>query len=132
MDKLSITPAQIKQLHVLYRNVGLDEDEKKDMLLLYTGGRTRSSKGLTCNEAQRLIEELKTRCQTRDQIDDIKLRKKRSGALKRMQQIGIDTTDWAKINGFCRDKRIAGKDFFYLNQDELSFLIRKLEEIKSK
>ena len=49
-----------------------------------------------------------------------------------MQQMGIDTTDWNRINAFCQDQRIAGKPFARLTNDELDALAVKLRSIQRK
>ena len=60
------------------------------------------------------------------------LRKERSATLKLMQKAGIDTTDWNRINRFCLDPRIAGKEFARITADEHPQLRRKLRAIDSK
>jgi hypothetical protein len=49
-----------------------------------------------------------------------------------MQKLGIDTSDWAAVDTFCLDSRIAGKVFRQLSFDELKRLIPKLEAIARK
>ena len=63
-----------------------------------------------------------------------RLRKARSAVLKRMQRLGIDTTDssFTPVNEFCMDLRIAGKPFGLLTVEELQSLIPKLEAILRK
>ena len=51
---------------------------------------------------------------------------------KLMQQAGIDTTDWQRINDFCRHPRIAGKEFARLTLEELDSLQTKLRSIMRK
>lgn len=60
------------------------------------------------------------------------LRKARSGALHQMQLYGIDTTDWNRVNAFCQNRRIAGKQFRELDTDELNALNTKLRMIIRK
>ena len=60
------------------------------------------------------------------------LKKKRSVCLKLMQQLGIDTTDWARINDFCMNPRIAGKPFARITPDGLEALAVKLRSIRRK
>ena len=60
------------------------------------------------------------------------MRKQRSRTLRLMQQMGIDTTDWAKIDDFCRNPRIMGKVFRHITVDEHSGLQRKLRAIMAK
>jgi hypothetical protein len=49
-----------------------------------------------------------------------------------MQQMGIDTTDWARINDFCRHPRIAGREFSKLNISGLDKLQKKLRAIQKR
>lgn len=60
------------------------------------------------------------------------LRKARSGALHQMQLYGIDTADWTRVNAFCRDPRIAGKEFRELDTEELNALNTKMRAIIRK
>ena len=49
-----------------------------------------------------------------------------------MQKIGIDTTDWERVNNFCLNPRIAGKPFGRLDTEELEQLAVKLRSIERK
>ena len=60
------------------------------------------------------------------------LRRRRSEVLKLMQQLGIDTTDWNRVDRFCIDTRIAGKAFRHISIDELEALAVKLRTIGRK
>ena len=60
------------------------------------------------------------------------LRRRRSEVLKLMQQLGIDTTDWNRVDRFCSDTRIAGKAFRHISIDELEALAVKLRTIARK
>jgi translation initiation factor IF-2 len=59
-----------------------------------------------------------------------KRKRERSICLKLMQEIGIDTTDWARVNDFCRHPRIAGKAFAQISIEDLEALSKKLRAIK--
>lgn len=105
-----------------------DRDEvKRQIVWQYTNGRTESLKEMTRREYERCCDELERRNGYRDQ-----LRKERSATLKLMQKAGIDTTDWNRINAFCLDRRIAGKEFGRLSTDELSQLRLKIRAIDRK
>ena len=56
----------------------------------------------------------------------------RSAALHQIQLYGIDTTDWGKVNEFCRQGRIAGKEFRELDCEELRRLTKKMRAINKK
>jgi hypothetical protein len=49
-----------------------------------------------------------------------------------MQKLGIDTTDWTRINAFCQDQRISGKVFGRLTIEELDALAEKIRAIQRK
>lgn len=105
-----------------------DRDEvKRQLVWQYTNGRTDSLREMTRAEYDRCCDDLERKNGYKDQ-----LRKERSATLKLMQKAGIDTTDWKRINAFCLDPRIAGKEFARLTTDELAQLRRKIRAIDSK
>ena len=96
-------------------------------MLQYTWNRTDSLREMTrreYNDCCNALEELSG--QKSEQ------KKRRSECLKLMQKLGIDTTDWTRINAFCEDARIAGKPFARLEGDELEALAVKLRAIGRK
>lgn len=103
----------------------------KEMLVReYTSGRTSSLREMTRDEYDEMCDALEgvSRHRYRDT-----LRRMRSSVLLRIARLGISTVDnWDGIDAFCRSPRIAGKEFRYLNVDELSTLLRKLEGIIAK
>mgnify|MGYP001485669783 CR=1 FL=1 len=56
----------------------------------------------------------------------------RSAILHRLQKYGVDTTNWAAVNRFLEQPRIAGKRLYNLTIDEMNALIPKLENILHK
>ena len=126
----------IKKLHIQYRDNGLSEEQRRAMIYELTDGRTNSTKDLTYAAAQYLSGFLNGAAQMADNIgaelEKKAMKRMRSAVLKRLQQIGIDTTDWDKVNAFLSSKKIAGKPLYNLGYDELQALIPKLESIKKK
>lgn len=106
---------------------GEPEDAKKQFVSQYTSGRTESLKEMTWKEYNAMCVALEDMNGTRDE-----LKRRRSIALKLMQELEVDTTDWAQINDFCRHPRISGKPFGQLSIDELMELATKLRSIKRK
>lgn len=108
--------------------------DKETLVEQYTHGRTVHLHETT-------IQEYDAMCRQMEQIVgyderhrrqyDI-LRKARSGALHQMQLYGIDTTDWNRVNAFCQDRRIAGKQFREMDTEELNTLNTKLRMIIRK
>ncbi|WP_270368687.1 hypothetical protein [Bacteroides stercoris] len=89
------------------------EEFKKSIVQQYTWNRTDSLKEMTAKEYEACCE----------------LRRKRSLCLNLMQKLGIDTSDWARINDFCSNPRIVGKAFRQITVDELDELAVKLRSI---
>lgn len=107
---------------------------KEDLVMQFTKGRTSSLREMMPAEYKAMCASLRGTIDTgmdeRSFTDEIKRR--RSAALKRMQKIGIDTTNWANVDNFCLNPRIAGKRFARLSMDELAALIPKLENMLLK
>lgn len=101
-----------------------DDGMKAQFVSQYTSGRTSSLKEMRPDEYDRMCDALEESLQSRDV-----LRCRRSSVLRIMQRLGIDTTDWSRINAFCRDSRIAGKEFGRLSVSELEALATKLRSI---
>lgn len=108
-------------------NVWDAEETKKTLVGQYTGGRTEHIHEMTRAEYTALCEAVEEMNGYRAE-----LRKQRSVALKLLQQIGVDTTDWAQINDFMRHPRISGKAFGQLRLEELEAVETKLRSIKRK
>ena len=67
------------------------------------------------------------------ELEDVQVTKKlRSQILKKLQQHGVDTTDWTNVNRFMEQPRIAGKRLYNMNHEEMKSLIRKLGSILGK
>ncbi len=96
-------------------------------MLQYTAGRTDSLKEMSVKEYTALCMAVEAMNGSRDE-----LKARRSIVLKLMQELGVDTTDWAQINDFCRHPRISGKAFGRLSIEELMSLATKLRSIKRK
>lgn len=103
------------------------EDTKCAFVSQVSGGRTSSLRELKRGEYNKLCELLE------DMLNPHHERQKqRSLCLKLMQQYGVDTTSWDCINAFCKDARIAGKPFRYINIEELRKLSTKLRAMIHK
>lgn len=103
------------------------EETKRQFVSQYTGRRTASLKEMTRKEYSAMCAALERMNGDRDE-----LRRRRSITLKLMQELEVDTGDWAQINDFCRHPRIAGKEFGRLSIEEQKDLAAKLRAIKRK
>ena len=106
---------------------GEPDEAKRQFVLQYTAERTDSLKEMTRAEYDRCCEDLERKDGRKDE-----LRKERSATLKLMQKMGVDTTDWGRVNLLCRDVRIIGKDFYNITAEEHKELRRKLRGIERK
>lgn len=106
---------------------------KEDLVLQFTGGRTSSLREMKGHEYRAMCASMRGRMQGMDEgAFTAEIKRRRSAVLKRMQRLGIDTTDWANVDNFCLNARIAGKRFAKLNMEELAALVPKLESMLRK
>lgn len=110
----------------------LGNDFKEGVVSQFTNGRTTSLREMTRKEYDTMCDKLEgATAQLLRTVKEVQ-RRHRSKCLKLMQRLGIDTTDWTRINAFCEDPRIAGKVFARLTNDELDQLSVKLRTILRK
>jgi hypothetical protein len=86
-------------------------------------------------DLKRLVNDHKTAQSSTKFISDDeekRIKKLRSGILKRLQKYGIDTTDWDKVNAFMKQPKIAGKLLYEMTIPEMEALTRKLQSILQK
>ena len=108
--------------------------DKETLVAQYTDGRTTSLRETTRQEYDRMCRDMERETGYDEFVEGIRrqLRRRRSEVLKLMQQLGIDTTDWNRVDAFCKDVRIAGKAFRHISIDELEALAVKLRTIARK
>lgn len=108
--------------------------DKETLVEEYTNGRT-----VHLHETS--LQEYNTMCNAMEQVAGYdermatlrkELRRKRSVCLKLMQQLGVDTTDWARVDNFCMNPRLAGKPFRKISIEELEDFAVKLRSIMRK
>lgn len=113
--------------------VGDREDLKRDLVLQGTNGRTGSLREVSKKEYAAICESMERVSPGNDREKYIEHRRRsRSICLKLLQKIGVDTTEWDKVNSYCKSPKIAGKVFRDLNLDELDELSLKLRMILKK
>lgn len=110
------------------------EEFKKSIVMQYTWNRTDSLREMTSKEYDACCTRLKKLSGQGEWLQKLRqeLRRQRSVCLKLMQKLGIDTSDWARVNDFCRHPRIAGKPFARITSEELEQLAVKLRSIQRK
>ena len=107
--------------------IGDRDDVKKSIVYQYTNGRTDSLREMSRAEYNRCCEDLE-----RKNGQNEEMRRERSATLKLMQKMGVDTTDWRRVNHLCENPRIMGKAFYLITTEEHRELRRKLHCIKQK
>lgn len=109
------------------------EEFKKSVVLQYTWNRTEHLHEMTEREYNDCCAGLEKMLAPDARDVFIRERKKwRSSVLHQLQLYGIDTTDWSKVNEFCKQPRIAGKEFRNLDCEELEALTKKMRAIIRK
>ncbi len=106
---------------------GGKEDFKETLVSSFTNGRTTSLREMSVKEYETMCSSLEEQTGWKSE-----LKKKRSLCLKLMQQLGVDTSDWARVDNFCQHPRLAGKPFRKIGVEGLQNLAVKLRTIKQK
>ena len=124
------------RFYALLKRLPGDRDEiKRTLVARFSEGRTTSLREMRTEEYERMCRALDAEigmpgAATEQATASVK--RYRSAVLRRLQKIGIDTTDWAAVDAYCTQPRIAGKRFARLSIDELKALLPKLEAIMLK
>lgn len=123
------------RFYTLLRHIRLSNDEereefKRNAVSQFTGGRTESLREIRKDEYAALCSALENLTGKEQAYKELK--RHRSIVLKLMQELGIETTDWARVDSFCQHPRIAGKPFRMIDTEELETLAVKLRSIKRK
>ncbi|KJJ86402.1 hypothetical protein M573_126006 [Prevotella intermedia ZT] len=112
----------------------LPHADKDTLVWQYTQGRTKSLKeaskweyDVMCRDMERVVNN-----DNKVALKQAALRKARSGVLHQLQIYGLDTTDWATVDAFCQNLRIAGKLFRELTITELNEVNKKIRVIIKK
>jgi len=105
-------------------------DIKEALVSEYTSGRTTSLREMSDREYEDMCAAMERTLKNPFGTEELK--KRRSAALRLIQKLDIDTTDWVRVNAFCQDRRIAGKVFSALTLEELDALTTKLRGIQRK
>lgn len=124
---------QVNNYHRFYASFnklpkhGDDEEAKAALVSQWTEGRTTHLHEMTVREYTNCCKALEQMLGYGDQR-----KRHRSICLHLMQDLGIDTGDWQRVNDFCRHPRISGKEFAQLTIPDLEALAKKLRAIQRK
>lgn len=123
-----------KKLMTLFTQGGYDEKSRHDMVYTFTSGRTKSTRDLSPHEIKALI--LKLDSSYRNPRNgyaaiEIEKKKRRSIVLAIATRVGLhDPTDWAKFNGFMKERSILKKQLNQYSIEELDKLIIQFRGIE--
>jgi hypothetical protein len=133
-NKMKTTERNYAQFYVLLGKLpGATEGLKEELVLQFTNGRTSSLKEMTETEYRAMCASLRENVQgLHEDAFAAEIKRRRSAVLKRVQRLGVDTTNWAHVDNFCMSPKIAGKRFAKLSIEELAALIPKLENMLKK
>ena len=125
------------RFYAIAKEKHIDLSEHKETLVSqFTDGRTDSLREMTEDEYEEMCDCLQSGRPAGMSKEEFRseLRYLRSGVLKRLQKLGVDTSDdcMVAVNNYCLSPKIAGKPFGLLTLEELRKLIPKLEAILRK
>lgn len=123
------------RFYAICKAKGIDlEQFKEDLITEFTHGRSSSLKDMTDSEYEDMCNCLQYDRKQGESSEEFKAkrRKARSMVLTRIQKLGVDTTDFSKVDEFCLNRRISGKPFAMLTIEELESLVPKLEAMLRK
>lgn len=127
------------RFYALLRRMTGDRDTIKETLVLrFTEGRTTSLREMSRKEYDAMCAAMVAEVEHSGMGGEEygrEIKRLRSAVLKRMQRLGINTTDWSAVDAFCRQPRIAigeAKPFAQLSLSELKDMIKKLQAILNK
>lgn len=108
--------------------------DKETLVSQYSNGRTTHLREMSDREYRAMCDGMERVAGDHERREALRraLKSKRSAALHQMQLLGINTTDWQSVDAFCRNKRIAGKNFRELSGEELEALTNKVRIILRK
>lgn len=137
-----VTRQQIKALHVIFAKQGMSDDDRHDYISWLTGGRTNSTKGLTFDEATKIIsmhaqgEKARQYEEARKLVGIIYKLSFEISFLNKNFKGCNSAEDYemnkAKINAFCRNKTRFRKNINEMTLEELHEVRRQFEKIARK
>jgi len=143
-DNKMITPAQIKALQACFCKTGYDADDRHHYIYQITDGRTKSTTGLTFNEASDLLKKFNIGNDNAS-TKIIMATKRTLAAIYKLSlhisflNAAYDTRDeatyrmnLAKINKFCTEKSRYRKPLTRMNKGEIDEIKRQFEAIARK
>lgn len=136
-----ITAQQVKALHTVFRQMGMDADDRHEFIANLTDGRTSSTKELTMDEARSLLDNLGKNQREAYQQESKQVCKQIYALSFQISFLnkGYDTSsreefemNKAKINQFCREHTRMRKNLTEMTLAELKQVKKQMEAIARK
>lgn len=108
------------------------QGHKEEIVFSYTNGRTSSLREMTNLEYQTMCNALQGGGDKSSNEGEDKKRRLRRALLCTIDEYGIDSNDWEKVNSFCLSPRVAGKVFSKLSTEEILVIIPKVKRMITK
>lgn len=121
--------ATIRALMTVLNKLGVDDDQRKDLIADYTNGRTSSARGLYGRELTELVTRLNGMLpETQGNAQrELLMKKKRSAVLSIATRVGIhNTADWKKFNNWMLQRSILKKPLHLYDIKELDDLLKQM------
>lgn len=129
--KATLPTAKIIKFNALLRELyNQNKEEAKEGIL--SGYGVQSTKDLTEPQLDKILAGLETEKGKRQTDAPPEIRKLRSTALTLLTKIGVDTTNWSRVNNYLEEPRICGKRLYDCDKTELDALIKKLHAVKAE
>lgn len=121
----SIRKAKVRRLRAIWVKQGIDQ--YRDSILSQYG--VESTSELDIQQLNELIDQYSNQAPASEHV-----RRQRAALLALLNKLGIYTTngDWAAVNAYLMNPRIAGKLMFNMSSDEMNVLEKKLRSILTK
>jgi len=124
-----------KHLMALLGKAGIDDNQRHELVYIWTNGRTSSTKDLTDDEIRDICwkfeNQFNAHVALQANVDD-EIRKKRSIVLKLASEQGIKEVDgWDKFNAFMASRSVYKKSLNEYTVMELDELIKQFRGISA-
>ena len=126
----AVTPAQIKKLHAISRERGIDDDLLHEHIMMMTG--KESIRELSCSEAIKVIDSLEGKVSTGKDHASARQLSYITGLVKNLGWVDENgNADMKRLDGMC--KKSAGvQSHKWLNRKQASDLIEALKSMGQK
>jgi len=130
------TKSQNSRLYGLFTKLNISEDMKADLVMQFTGNRTKKSSDMLYNEANELINALQYDLKSIERSINELLQIQRRNIFKLFYDCGMISTEMTTqmklevINGYLARKSKSGKTLNELTYDQLILFNKQLQSMR--